>query len=312
MQNQIIIPDNEAHWLELRTKDVTSTEAGALFGLSDSSWIPTLFELWHRKKDNITVDFKPNERLIWGKRMEATIALGIAEDNGWKVRRMSEYIRIPELRAGASFDYECTENSDDPNTCLLEIKNLDSLMLKTKWIQDEDGNFEATPSIELQVQYQLFVSGKPHAYIAGFVGGNKVVLIKREADLEIHEAIKTNLKAFWKSIDENIPPEPDFSKDAKTISKLYGYSEPGKIYSAEGDLEILTLATRYKELGEAVKACDIERDGIKSQLLIKVGDSEKVIGDGFSISAGMIGPARVEYDRQGYRTFRINWKREKV
>jgi len=303
MQNQIIIPDNEAHWLELKTKDVTSTEISALYGLNPYM---TEFELWHRKKENITVDFLMHERVEWGMYLEDSIAKKLAVDNKWQIRNMDEYIRIPELRLAASFDFSI----EGENLGLLEVKNVDSLIYRDKWIIDGD-NVEAPPHIEFQCYCQMLVSNRKFAYIGALIGGNRAVLIRREADQEIFDSMIAKVKAFWKSIDENIPPEPDFSKDAKTISKLYGYSEPGKIYSAEGDLEILTLATRYKELGEAVKACDIERDGIKSQLLIKVGDSEKVIGDGFSISAGMIGPARIEYDRQGYRTFRINWKREK-
>ena len=313
---EIIIPKNEQDWLELRTHDITSTEISALFGISPYM---TEFELWHRKQNNISVEFEMNERVSWGMRLQDAIAAGIAEEQKWTVRRMEEYIRIPDLRIGASFDFSidgglaegATERFvySPEGSGLLEVKNVDSLIYKNNWIIDGD-NMEAPPHIELQVQQQLLVSGRAFCYLGALVGGNRVILIKREPDAEIFAAIKSKVAAFWASIDANIPPKPDFSKDAETISRLHGFSEPGKVYNAEGDTEILTLAKRWKELGGAMKACEEERDGIKSQLLIKVGDAERVTGDGFSISAGMIGPADVAYHREGYRSFKVNWKKD--
>ena len=66
---EILHPKDEAHWLALRTKDITSTEVGALFGISSASYIPTLFELWNRKAGKFTVEFQENERSKWGKRL---------------------------------------------------------------------------------------------------------------------------------------------------------------------------------------------------------------------------------------------------
>jgi predicted phage-related endonuclease len=67
----IITPDSQDHWLQLRTQDVTSTESAALFGMSP---YVTQFELWHRKKSGEQPEFKTNERMRWGNRLEAAIA----------------------------------------------------------------------------------------------------------------------------------------------------------------------------------------------------------------------------------------------
>jgi predicted phage-related endonuclease len=293
-------------------KDITSTEIGALFNLSPYI---TAFELWNRKKEGIIVEIEENERMTWGIRLQDKIAEGIAEDQKWQVRRMDEYISIPELRIGASFDFSIESTQGETNEIepwpkgLLEIKNVDSLQYKKGWIVDGD-NIEAPMHIELQCQHQLLVSKRAFLYIGVLIGGNKVVLVKRLPDPEIHKAILDKVSEFWKSIEANQPPSPDFARDAKFISKLYGYSEVGKVYSAEGDNEITTLAKRYKELGDAIKDCDKERDAIKSQLLMKIGDAEKVIGDQFSISAGIVGPTEVSYHREAYRLFKINWRKK--
>ena len=61
---EVIITRDEQHWLELRTKDLTSTDIAALFGLSPYK---TAFELFHEKRDGQVVKLKPNERMKWGK-----------------------------------------------------------------------------------------------------------------------------------------------------------------------------------------------------------------------------------------------------
>ena len=44
-------------------------------------------------------------------------------------------------------------------------------------------------------------------------------------------------------------------------------------------------------------------------MLMAIGDAEKVIGNGFNISAGMVGECPIEYIRKGYRLFKLTWKK---
>lgn len=295
-----IAPKDKQAWLKLRAKDITSTEAAALFGASPYM---TKFELWHRKKEAEVVAITEGDRMKWGTRLQDAIAEGIAQDQGWKVRRMDEYMRDSELRIGASFDYEIIPDG------LLEIKNVDSLIFKDGWIVDEDKNIEAPPHIELQGQHQLLVSGRKHLVIGALVGGNRVVLLKREPDLAIHARIKEEVAKFWKSIADNKPPKPDFAKDAAFIAEINSYAEVGKTISAEDNVRL--LADEYKEYGQAEKEAAAGKAACKAEILTLIGDAEKVKGDRFSISAGMVAGGHVEYDRKPFRTFRINWRKEK-
>ncbi len=120
MKSVSILPKNETHWLEMRAQDITSTEISALFGISPYM---TLFETWHRHKGNIVSSFEENERSTWGLRLQDSIAKGIAEDEGWKIRRMDEYMRNEKLRAGSSFDFDINGKE------LLEIKNVDGRVI---------------------------------------------------------------------------------------------------------------------------------------------------------------------------------------
>lgn len=310
---EIITPTSQQHWLALRTMDVTSTEIAALFGLSPYS---TEFELWHRKKDAIVVTLEENDRMKWGTRLQDSIALGIAKDENWKVRRMDEYIRDPELRMGASFDFSIEQfiphtEIDDSEKGLLEIKNVDSLVARDSWPVDEEGNIEAPHHIELQVQQQLAITGRKSVHIGALVGGNRVILLERHPDHAVIAAIKKKVAAFWKSIDDCIPPEPDFIRDAEFIAQLYGFADPGKVLDARGDQEFHDFAFEHHRLGAHIKGLTERRDATKAHLLMRMQDAEKVIGDGFTISAGMVSEAEIAYTRKPYRMFKPNWKKEK-
>lgn len=312
---EIIKPTDENHWLDLRSEDITSTEAAALFGCSPYL---TPFELWHRKANKTVVKIDPTERMLWGTRLQDAIAEGIASDNKWVVRRMDEYIRIPELRMGASFDFSIEEGIEDEtkegeaylSRGLLEIKNVDALAFKEHWeVDKESENIEAPPHIEIQVQHQLAVADRDFAYIGALIGGNRVVLIRRARNDGIINSIKKKVAEFWHSIDIGQEPQPDLGSDAEFIAKLYGFASPGKIMDISQDAECLALAREYRDLGKEIKQRDKRRSEIKAHFLRRIGDAEKVKGNNYTISAGMVSPTHVEYDRDGYRSFKITWKR---
>lgn len=312
---EIIIPRSKEHWLELRSRDITSTEIAALFGISPYI---SKFELWHNKKNQVITRLEENERMTWGKRLEATIAQGIAEDNGWKIRKMEEYIRNPELRLGASFDFAIQEPINPSteaqpslstgaicyitkffkDTGLLEIKNVDYFVSKDSWIQTDTG-IEAAPHIELQCQHQLLVSGLPYLKIGALVGGNSVILIHREPDHEIFNAIIEESKKFWESIESNTPPPIDFKSDAEFITKLYSRVQPG--LSMESTMDIRQLAFNYRDAHKAESEAKKTKEATKAEIITLVGEAEKVLDDEFTISAPV---------KNGKRNFRIHWKGE--
>lgn len=301
---------DKAHWLAERTQDLTSTDIAALFGCSPYK---THFELWHEKAAGTRNEIATNERMIWGTRLEATIAEGVAEDHGWTVRPMKQYMRLPVLRIGSSFDFSIDSGSGPVAAMtgpgILEVKNVDSRVFRDGWIVEDD-YIEAPPHIEMQVQHQLLVTGRAWAAIAALVGGNDLRMVYRLADPEIHQAILAKAAAFWASIDAGAEPAPDFTRDLETIARLYAHAEPGKVVQTD-DARLVDLAAAYTEAAAAEKAATERQEAAKAEMLTLIGDAEKIVMPGFSISAGVVGPTHVEYDRKGYRNFRVYQKKGK-
>ncbi len=295
----LVEPLSEERWLEMRSLYLTSTEVSALFGVNPYI---TKFELWHNKKNKVIGSLEPGERVIWGQRLQDSIAAGIAEDKGWDIRRKNEFITLPKERLAASFDFQILPKG------ILEVKNVDALIFKQGWLSDGD-EIEAPPHIEFQLQTQLLVSGEPFGYIGALIGGNKVEVINREPSPTVFSSIRRAASEFWKSIDDNRCPPPEFPRDSSAVISLYQHAEPGKAIQATE--EIAKLAAAYSEAQKKEASAKEIKEEMKARLLTMIGDVEKVVGDGFSISAGMIGPTRIEaYDRKGYRSFRLSTRKK--
>lgn len=323
MLRETLHPENEAAWLALRTQDLTSTDVAALFGLSPYK---THFELWHEKKIGEVVRLDENERMKWGRRLEATVAEGIAADAGWAVRPMKEYMRLPELRIGASFDFRVMTPSgkcvpgvadlddwvnlaDSDRDAHLEIKCVDWLVARNNWTLSGDF-IEAPAHIELQVQHQMLVSGLRRAYIGVMVGGNDVRVIEREADDGVRRGIMSAARAFWASIEANIPPPPVMPDDADAVIALHQYAEPGRLYDARNDDNVKRIVREYAELGDAKRKAEEAQKVRKAELLAAIGDADRVMVDGYSVSCGLVGPAEIPaYTRDGYRLVRVTPKK---
>jgi len=316
MTTEIINFQTEQEWLDLRTKDITSTDVAALFDLSPYK---TAFELFHEKRDGLSGSFKPSERMRWGNRLEAAIANGAAEDHGFVVQPLKVYMRDPELRVGSSFDFEILHPEHGKG--IMEIKNVDSLIYKRNWKDDGNGNIEAPEHIELQVQHQMLVSGYEWCAIVPFVGGNSTRIVFRRADPEIAKAIAKRVTDFWKQVDANEAPSADYSRDADMIAQLYSQVNQGEIVDCKDDDVLGNLVEQYQSAKQSQAHFEKMADGFKARILERVKTAEKIISPLGSISlsrtkdtpptvitADMIG--KTYGGRAGYRQFKPTWKKD--
>jgi putative phage-type endonuclease len=279
---EIITPRDREHWLTMRGADVTSTESAALFGLSPYL---TAFELWHRKRTREVVNIEANERMRLGNYLEDGIARGIAAEQRWAVAPMKDYWRLPTERIGSSFDYVIT-SMDEP--AHLEIKNVDFLAFRDGWLEHDDGAIEAPAHIEMQVQHQMMVSGFPRSYIGALVGGSRLQVIERERDEQVIVAMRHKIAEFWRTVDAGEEPAPVYPDDAEAMRRLHAHAEPGKLVDATQNADITALVFAFRDACAAEKRAKEDKDVALARLLEKIGDAEKVLVPGGSLSAGNV------------------------
>jgi putative phage-type endonuclease len=277
MNREILRFDTQEQWLAQRRVDITSTMSPALFGLSPYM---TAFELYHAKIGDLDIYVEETERMKWGKRLEKAIAYGIADDNNWSIRPMSEYVRIPELRIGSSFDFEVIDPIKGKG--VLEIKNVDYFQFKKGWINDE-----APAHIEIQLQHQLAVLGKDFRWgcIGAFVGGNSPEIFIRDADESFGKSIAVAVKKFWEDIERKAEPNPDFYRDGEAITALYK-SANGLYVDLSGDTELSAAIEKFKQSQAVESNAKKEKDSAKAQIHFILKNSGGCITEKYRVSAG--------------------------
>lgn len=312
MERVTLNPTSESEWLDMRKQDLTSTECAALFGCSPYQ---TMFELWHTKKGTYERKFDDNnDRIKWGKRLEAPIAAGVAEDYGVIVEPMKCYMRIPDVHMGSSFDFRiiglCPDwnGSDDSvreafkkfGPGIMEIKNVDFIMFRDGWIVDGD-YIEAPPHIELQVQHQMEVADMEWCLITALVAGNTPRVIIRERDREVGSFIHQRNSDFWAL---HTAPSPDFERDSEIISRLYARND-GTSLDLSKNYHFSALCDAYKAAAADESAAKKRKDAAKAEITTIIGAAEKITADGYRVSAGTVKSTEVSYVRDEYRNIRI-------
>lgn len=305
MQREELAYATETEWLAARKQDITSTESSALFGASPYM---TEFELFHRKAGTLpTDDFADNDRTKWGRRLETSIALGIAEDCGLIVEPFKTYVRLPELRMGSSFDFKIVGLADGftgDETArdmfrrlgpgIMEVKNVDGLQFKRAWIEDGE-TIEAPPHIEFQVSHQLEVSDLGWSLIAPLVGGNTPKVIIRERDRELGAVIRQKVAQFWARIDTNTAPPPDFAQDADAIAQLYRDND-GSSADLSDNFRLIELCVAYKAAAAESKAAEDRKKAARAEIMTIIQQHKAVSAGRFSVSAGT--------NKESYRAYR--------
>lgn len=321
----IIQPNSHEHWLSLRAEDITSTEVSALFGLSPYA---TEFELFYIKSRGEMTAIADNERMKWGRRLEPIIAAGVAEDTGMYVRPLKEYFRhSDEPRMGSSFDFVAEINNPEifakatgvnPDNLkgpgMLEIKNVDGLVYRDKWEEDE-----APAHIELQLQHQLEVADLEWGMIVALVGGNDPKIIVRLRDREVGQGLRAKIREFWERVATEDAPEPDYEANAEFLIKLHQRAGQD-ILDASTDEKVINLLAEYRDITTKAGEYDKLKQAKKAEILDYIGDDySKVLAWPFTLSCGMtadtpptmITPEMVGQTyggRKGYRNFRVNVK----
>jgi putative phage-type endonuclease len=310
MRESTPVTDEQA-WLKARAHDVTSTEVAALFDVSPYT---TVYELWHRKKAGEVATKTDNERMKWGRRLESAIALGVAEDQGWKASPRKVYERLPELRLGASFDFQAER---DGQLGLIEVKNVDKHIFLDQW-HGEGESLIAPMCVELQLQAQLLVSGLTWGCIVVLAGGNSAHILHREADKQVHDAIQSQVAGFWRSIEDDAPPKPDFERDADEVRRLLMNVDDGKVLDADEKLEAKIATLLHAQEQAAHWESQVEAG--KAAILYDAGTASKIRSRFATISCGVVAgsagkiitPEMVGQTinaRSGYRAFRLTKKK---
>lgn len=293
---------------QFRASVVGASEAAALF---DCSPYLTRFELWHRKKGNIDTpafneirdDGTPdNERIYWGVKLEAAIIEAAKERYGYTDREQLERLTNGKGLGGHP-DRRVICPKRGPG--ILEIKTVDWLERK-KWGDEPPMNYL------LQSQAYQGLDGVQWGDVLVLVGGNKLERFSYDFRPKIYAEIEKRVEEFWRSVEANEPPPPDYERDLDTIADLHR-NATDEVADLTGDNLAAVAAAEYLRAAEEATAATKRKDKAKAELLDKVGAASTGLVNGFLIRATAVAgtpdrpaePGEIIKGRKGYRRLTV-------
>jgi putative phage-type endonuclease len=213
-----------------------------------------------------------NEAMRQGRDLEDYVAQRFMEATGKKVRRRNAMLQHPEYPfMTANIDrWVVGENAG------FEAKTT-SVLNRAKFSQGE-----FPPNYYVQCVHYMAVTGAERWYLAVLVLNKAFHVFVIERDESEIEALIAAEKEFWEEhVLKQIPPMPDGSEaTSELIKQLFPEAkdrEETALYGYEDKIQ------QFLELDEKVKTLTKDRDAIKQELQLNLGDAEIGVANGYIV-----------------------------
>lgn len=256
-------------WLQARRQGIGGSDAAAILGLNQYR---SAFDVYAEKL-GLAPEKEQNEAMRQGRDFEDYVASRFEEATGKKVRRRNAILQHPEHRWMLANVDRLVVGEDAG----LECKTT-SVLNKTKFAQ---GDYPATYYV--QCVHYMAVTGAKRWYLAVLVLNQGFHLFTIERDEAEIQALIEAEKHFWEvHVLQQIPPAPDGSGSTSEVIK-------GMYPAARRDLEAAALfgseqkIQTYMELDAQITTLERQRDAIKQELQLALGDAEVGAAHGYSV-----------------------------
>lgn len=213
-------PDSREGWLKLRERAVTASDAGALLGIHEYT---TLYELWARKRGLLSYAMADDPVLTRGELLEDdAIELVRRRHPTWKISHNvipgGIYLEDTESHLGATPDAFVI--TDDATPAILQVKTTDMATFRQKWLQADV--VEPPLWIAVQAMLEAYLAGAQQAFVAVLTVGRTLDLsiVSVPISLPVIQKLQKAAAAFWRAVESDNPPDPDYARDGAAIAAL--------------------------------------------------------------------------------------------
>ena len=250
-------------WLEARRFGITATDIVKAVG---SSKYGSVLDVYADKIGQPLVEDDLGEAGQWGQELEDYVARRWAELNAVRVRRVGLIANSTNPWMLASLDRLVT---DCPNgRCAAEIKTRNAYKLD-EWEQG------VPDDVDVQVQWQLAVSGLDHVHVAVLIGGQRLIEHVVHPKPVLQEWLIGEGARLWSHVEARIAPPIDPAlMSVDLLNRIY--QERGGVAVVDGDL-VRQLLVEYSESGEGEKSFKETKERIKVELLTLLGENEEAV-----------------------------------
>lgn len=247
--------ENRQNWLDVRKTGIGGSDAAVLMGLSHWKTLP---RLWMEKTGRVeSFDISDSDVVYWGTVLEQVVADEFAKRTNFKLKKTGMYrsIRYPWMLASV-------DRMIIGERAGLECKTTMEYNRQAWGGEDYCG---IPPAYYCQVQWYMAVLGYPVWYIACLIGGHTYIWKDIPRDDVFIGMLISRSEAFWKSWQDNVPPEPDSSSDyADMVRFESGYDPSGIIRLPKYLVEHVYKIEELKQ-----KCSDVENEITYHQNVLK-------------------------------------------
>lgn len=246
-----IIPTDQINdrddWLHKRRSGIGASDVAGIVGLSPWS---TPYTVWADKTDRIDDD-EPNEQMRWGSKLEGVITDEFVERTGLFVGDAQVLVMDPIKKwpratlDGVVYEYPHTEGNEVDR----RVSALGLLEVKT---DAKFGRWKEVPDhYQTQVQWQMWVTGLEHAWIACLHGGSQFEIYEEPANHKIQGLLAIRAERF---LEEHVWPDVAPPVDASEVTTKV----LSDLWTPQDDTEV--------ELGDEVAAALEAIPPLKAQI----------------------------------------------
>lgn len=233
--------------LEKRKKGIGGSDAAAICGVSPYR---TPLQVWEDKR-GISGPIPDNDAMLWGRTLEPIVRQRYSDVTGRSVKLPTNIIYHPQY----DFMLANIDGFTDDHRGV-EIKT-------TAYPKDwgEPGTDEIPIGYIFQVQHYMIITGFPVFDVPVLVGGRDFRIYEVPADKELQEMIIEKEIAFWKLVQEGIPPAPLNYKD---VIRRFRTSKTSTITATS---EIVHDVELLHDIQNKLSALEHEERDIKSRIM---------------------------------------------
>lgn len=255
-------PPLSPSWYAARRKGITATDVPAALGLSRYR---TALHVWLDKRGE-GVDEPLGEAGMWGQVLEEPVAATWAAMRDVRVARVGVLARAGQGWMRASLDRLVT-GCPDADVCALEVKTRNA-WAGADWADDVPDDVLA------QVQWQLAVSGLPHAHVVALIGGQRLVQHEVRPEPAVQAYLGAVAARLWLDVQEGRCPALDEHADAWALIDLLNRLHPDRSGTVHLPGRARDLIREYEQRRLAARAEAGEQEKAKARLVALLDNAE--------------------------------------
>lgn len=259
--------DNEEDWLQLRTKGIGGSDAGAILGLNKYS---SPLAVYKAKVDGIQKDLSDNANVRRGKELEDFVLEKYVKpkmhEYGFTVTKPDFMIvneDYPFLRANVDGIARSVTNGSYKTSLLIEIKCV-SAFAEDAW--DGPDYCGIPPYYYAQIQHYLAVTGMRAGYLVALFDRTwsvKWYAVRRDENFIAGMLLK--LKQFYEvNMCMEIPPKIDYALDKEDAAKAI--DEASDITFVPNE-DMQKLVVEYTDVSSKIKELEKLKNDLVSSIL---------------------------------------------